>query len=46
MKDLKNTEAIAVASLVDQSWLTQYPWPSEIIFDRGIELMGQFAQIS
>jgi len=30
---------------VEQTWLTRYPWPSGIVFDRGTEFFGQFAQM-
>ena len=30
---------------MEQTWLTRYPWPSEIVFDRGTEFFGQFAQM-
>jgi len=44
IKELKDKEAILVANLVEQTWLTRYPWPIEIVFDRGTEFMGQFTQ--
>jgi len=45
LKELKDKEAISVANLVEQTWLTRYLWPSKIVFDRGTEFMGQFAQM-
>jgi len=30
---------------VEQTWLTCYPWHSELIFDRGTEFMGEFAKM-
>jgi len=45
MKCLKDKEAITVANVVEQNWLTCYPWHSELILDRGIEFMGEFAKI-
>jgi len=44
-KELKDREAIVIANLVEQTWLTRYPWPSEIVFDRGTEFMGHLAQM-
>jgi hypothetical protein len=35
MKDVKNKEVFTVATAVEQTWLNQYPWATEIIFDRG-----------
>ena len=43
MRELKNKEAINVANIFEQTWLTRYPWPSEITFDRGTEFMAEFA---
>ena len=43
MKDVKEKDAATVANLVEQVWLTRYPWPQEIIYDRGSEFMGLFA---
>ncbi len=33
------------ANIVEQTWLTRYPWPQEIIYDRGKEFMGDFAKM-
>jgi hypothetical protein len=35
MKQFKDKEAITVASTVEQTWLTRYPWPAQVIFDKG-----------
>jgi len=45
IRELKDKEAITVANLVEQTWLTRYPWPTELVFDRGTEFMGQFAKM-
>jgi RNase H-like domain found in reverse transcriptase/Reverse transcriptase (RNA-dependent DNA polymerase)/Integrase zinc binding domain len=45
MKQAPNREAITVASIVEQTWLTRYPWPTQLIFDKGSEFMGDFAQM-
>jgi len=45
IKELKGKEAISVANSVEQTWLTRYPWPREIVFDRGTEFMSQFAKM-
>ena len=44
--ELKTTEgktAIEVANIVEQTWLSRYPWPQEIVYDRGSEFMAEFA---
>ena len=40
-----NKEAFTVASLAETTWLTRYPWPQQIIYDRGTEFMGEFQQM-
>jgi len=41
-KELKDKEAITVTNIVEQTWLPCYPWPTELIFDRGTEFMENF----
>jgi hypothetical protein len=43
MREIPNKEAFTIATLVEQTWFTRYPWPSQVIFDRGKEFMGEFA---
>jgi transposase InsO family protein len=45
MREIPNKEAFTVANLVEQTWFTRYPWPNQIIFDRGKEFMGEFARM-
>jgi hypothetical protein len=45
MREIPNKEAITIANLVEQTWFTRYPWPSQVIFDRGKEFMGEFAKM-
>ena len=45
MKLLKEKSAINVANLVEQTWLTRYPWPQEITYDQGTEFMAEFADM-
>ena len=37
--------ADVVANIVEQTWLTRYPWPQEVIFDRGTEFMAEFTNM-
>ena len=32
--------SITVANIVEQEWLTRYPWPTQITYDRGGEFIG------
>jgi hypothetical protein len=33
--------SITVANIAEQEWLSRYPWPTQITFDRGSEFIGQ-----
>ena len=46
MREIKTKTALNVANVVEQAWLTRYPWPTQIIFDRGTEFMGEFARMA
>ena len=43
MKEIPNKRADEIANIVEQTWFTRYPWPTQIIFDRGSEFMAEFA---
>ena len=43
MKQIPNKQASTVAQAVEQTWLTRYPWPKKITYDRGSEFMAEFA---
>ena len=32
--------SITVANIVEQEWLSRYPWPTQITYDRGSEFIG------
>ena len=36
---LQNRESYTVASALEQTWLSRYPWPQEVVLDRGSEFM-------
>ena len=33
-------QSITIANLVEQTWLSRYPWPTEINYDQGTEFIG------
>ena len=33
--------ADTIANLFEQTWLNRYPWPQEVVLDRGKEFMGE-----
>ena len=43
MKQITNKQAVTVAEAVEQTWLTRYPWPKKITYDKGSEFMAEFA---
>ena len=45
MKEIKEKTAINIANVVEQVWLTRYPWPTEIIYDRGTEFTAEFSEM-
>jgi RNase H-like domain found in reverse transcriptase/Integrase zinc binding domain len=42
---INNKTAMEIANLVETQWLTRYPWPTQIILDRGKEFMGEFMRM-
>ena len=45
MKESSTKRADVIANLVEQTWLTRYPWPTQIVFDRGSEFIAEFAEM-
>ena len=45
MKTTEGKSAMEIANLVEIYWLSRYPWPQEIVYDRGSEFMGDFASM-
>src|SRR5210317_613071 len=38
-------DAGTIANIVESTWLTRYPLPSELIYDRGTEFLGEFTRM-
>ena len=45
MHELCKKQAITVANIVEQTWLSRYPWPTQIVFDQRIEFLAKFADM-
>ena len=45
MKQIPNKEASTIAQAVEQTWLTRYPWPKKITYDKGSEFKAEFEVI-
>ena len=39
---ITNKEPFTIAQTAESIWLTRYPWPTELIYDRGTEFMGEW----
>ena len=42
IKEIKTKRADVIANIVETTWLTRYPWPTQIVLDRGKEFMAEF----
>ena len=38
---IENKRADTVANVLEQHWLSRYPWPTEVVMDRGTEFMAE-----
>ena len=38
--EYKDKESNTIANLIEQTWLSRYPWPEKCIYDRGSEFIG------
>jgi hypothetical protein len=45
MQPTSEKDSMTVANIVETTWLSRYPWPQEIVFDRGSEFMKDFASM-
>ena len=45
VRQISEKKAITVAHVVETTWLTRYPLPNILIYDRGSEFMGDFANM-
>ena len=43
--EIPNKESHTVAEAVEQTWLSRYPWPTQVILDRGTEFMKDFTRM-
>ena len=44
-KEIKTKEAINIANILEQMWLTRYPWPQILQYDQGTEFMAEYAKM-
>ena len=46
MEPISEKDSRTVANIVETTWLSRYPWPQEIVFDKGSEFMKDFANMA
>ena len=42
MKNIPTKQGDIISNVIEPTWLTRYPWPTQIIVDRGKEFMKEF----
>ncbi len=42
---IPNKDSETVANKLEQTWFNRYPWPTEVVMDRGTEFMGEVARM-
>jgi transposase InsO family protein len=42
---INTKRADIIANTVEQTWFTRYPWPSQVVLDRGTEFMAEFTHM-
>ena len=43
--DITTKRADVVANVIGQAWLMRYPWPTQVVLDRGREFMTEFSKM-
>ena len=38
-------QAHIITNQLEKTWLTKYPWPTQVILDQGLEFMAKVARI-
>jgi hypothetical protein len=41
IKEIKSKDTFSVANALEMAWIMRYPWPTQVIMDRGREFMGE-----
>eukprot|EP00957_Ditylum_brightwellii_P170529 12980903-Ditylum_brightwellii.AAC.1 len=45
MAEIKTKRADVTANIIEQTWFNRYPWPMEVVLDRGIEFIAKFTEM-
>ena len=43
--EIPNKQADYISNLLEMTWLSRYPWPTEIVMDRGSEFAGEVEEM-
>eukprot|EP00957_Ditylum_brightwellii_P043475 3296062-Ditylum_brightwellii.AAC.1 len=44
MAEIKTKCADVIANVIEQTWFNRYPWPMEVVLDRGTEFMAELTE--
>jgi transposase InsO family protein len=45
MREIKTKQADYIANVLEQAWLSRYPWPTTLVFDRGSEFKAEVTEM-
>eukprot|EP00957_Ditylum_brightwellii_P041882 3172329-Ditylum_brightwellii.AAC.1 len=45
MAEIKTKRVDVIANVIEQTWFNRYPWPTEVVLDRGTEFMVEFTEM-
>eukprot|EP00957_Ditylum_brightwellii_P001905 146461-Ditylum_brightwellii.AAC.1 len=45
MAEIKAKHADVIANVIGQTWFNNYPWPTEVVLDRGTKFMAEFTEM-
>ena len=45
MRAIPSKQPDIISNIVEQTWFTRYPWPTQIIVDKGSEFLAEFTQL-
>eukprot|EP00957_Ditylum_brightwellii_P176222 13418360-Ditylum_brightwellii.AAC.1 len=45
MAEIKTKRADVIANVTEQTWFNRYPWPTQVVLDRGAEFMAEFTEM-
>ena len=43
--EIPDKRADTVADVIERTWFNRYPWPTQVVMDRGSEFMAEFSEM-